>query len=129
MSRSIGTLLGAIFVSLLTTLFAPASFAAQTTVVCVSPQVSVTTGLDGTASRIIINCSGGSSAAGIPFFAMRFSDNPTVASLIPTAIGSYLLVYGATAKIQILTDLSDTSGDAWGCSATNCRRIYNILGE
>jgi hypothetical protein len=129
MSRSIGTLLGAISVSLLTTLFAPASFAAPITVLCASPQVTITTGLDGTAPRIIINCSGGSSAAGIPFFAFRISDNPTAASLLPPAIGSYLLIYGATAKLQIQTDLSDTSGDAWGCSATNCRRIYNVQGE
>jgi hypothetical protein len=129
MSRSIGTLLGAISVSLLTTLFAPASFAAQTTVLCVAPQVTVTTGLDGTAPRITINCSGGSSAAGIPFFALRISDNPTVAALLPSAIGTYLLLYGVTAKLQVVTDLSDTSGDAWGCSATNCRRIYYVQGE
>ena len=129
MSRAIGTLLGAISVSLLATFFAPASFAQMTTVLCVSPQVQITTGLDGTAPRIVINCSGGSSAAGIPFFAFRISDNPTAAALLPPAIGSYVLLYGATAKLQILTDLSDTSGDAWGCSATNCRRIYNVQGE
>ena len=62
MSRSIGTLLGAISVSLLATLFAPASFAAQTTVLCKFPLLGVTTGLDGTAARLIINCSGASSA-------------------------------------------------------------------
>ena len=129
MSRAISTLLGAISVALLATFFAPASFAAQTTVLCVSPQVQVTTGLDGTPPRVTINCTGGSSAAGIPFFALRFSDNPTVASVLPTAIGAYLQIYGATAKLQILTDLSDTSGDAWGCSATNCRRIYTVQGE
>jgi hypothetical protein len=129
MSRSIGTLLGAISVSLLTTLFAPASFAALTTVLCVSPQVQITTGLDGTAPRITINCSGGSSAAGIPYFAFRISDNPAIAASIPPAIGAYLSIYGATAKLQIVTDLADTSGDAWGCSATNCRRIYGLNGE
>jgi hypothetical protein len=129
MSRAIGTLLGAISVSLLATFFAPASFAQMTTVLCVSPQVQITTGLDGTAARIVINCSGGSSAAGIPFFAFRISDDPTVVAFLPPAIGSYVLLYGAMAKLQILTDLSDTSGDAWGCSATNCRRIYSVQGE
>lgn len=129
MSRAISTLLGAISVALLATFFAPASFAAQTTVLCVSPQVQVTTGLDGTPPRVTINCTGGSSAAGIPFFAFRISDNPTAVALILPAIGSYLLIYGATAKLQIVTDLSDTSGDAWGCSATNCRRIYTVQGE
>lgn len=127
MSRSIGTLLGAISVSLLATLFAPASFAAQTTVLCKSPQVQVTTGLDGTAARLVINCSGASSAPGIPYFAFRISDNPIAVELVIQQLGAYLFIHGAMAQLQIVTDLSDTSGDAWGCSATNCRRIYEVL--
>lgn len=129
MRRSISTLLGAISVSLLATFFAPASFAALTTVLCVSPLLEVTTGADGTAARVTINCTGGSSAPGIPYFAYQISTNPNIAMLLQQNVGPFLQLYGATAKLQIVTDLNDTSGDAWGCSAANCRIIYGIYGD
>lgn len=129
MSKSISALLGAISVSLLATFFAPASFAAPTTVLCVSPLLEVTTGADGTAPRVTINCSGGSSAPGIPYFAFQISTNPAVAALLQQVIGPFLLLRGVTAQLQIVTDLSDTSGNAWGCSAANCRVIYALYGD
>ena len=128
MPKSIGTLLGAICVSLLATFFAPASFAALTTVLCVSPQVEVITGADGTAPRVTINCTGGSSVPGIPYFSYQIATSPAIAMLIQQDIGPFLQLYGATAQIQIVTDLNDTSGDAWGCSAANCRIIYAAYG-
>jgi hypothetical protein len=130
MSRAISTLLGAISVALLATFFAPTSFAALTTVQCSAPLAEVTTGADGTPPRVTINCTAGSSVTGIPYFAFRLSDNPVVAALLQQIIGPYLTIHGGVAaKLQIVTDLANTSGDAWGCSATNCRIIYNAWGD
>jgi hypothetical protein len=73
-------------------------------------------------------CTGGSSAGNITYFGFRISDNPQVAQLILEQLGFYVQVHGATGPINIRSNLSDTSGNAWGCAASNCRIIDFVYG-
>jgi hypothetical protein len=75
-----------------------------------------------------VYCSGGSSEGSIVYFASEISANPTVAAAIPTLVQGWVLVHGATSAITIFSDLSDTSGVAWGCGASNCRIISYLVG-
>jgi hypothetical protein len=104
------------------------SFAADTTVTCTTPQVQLAAGRDGTKPRITIFCAGGSSVSGIDYFAAEISSNTTVAAAIPAMVASWVQVYGVGTSITIESNLSDVSGAAWGCGASNCRIIDYLVG-
>jgi hypothetical protein len=104
------------------------SFAANTTVTCNSPVVQLAAGRDDTKPRITVYCSGGSSEGSIVYFASEISANATVAAAIPTLVQGWVLVHGATSAITIDSNMSDTSGVAWGCGASNCRIIDYLFG-
>ena len=104
---------------------APAK-AADTVVTCKGPFAEVNTGQDGTSPRFTIHCTGGSSAGSVTFFAYEISTNGTIAQLLSQAFETYAVRYSQTspgAAVTISSDLSDTSGAAWGCGADNCRII------
>jgi hypothetical protein len=104
------------------------SFATDTVVTCKGPQVQLAAGRDGTKPRVTIYCSLGSSVTGIDYFAAEISANSAVAAAIPGLVASWVLENGKGSSITINSDLSDTSGAAWGCGADNCRIIDYLLG-
>jgi hypothetical protein len=104
------------------------SFAADTSVTCNSPVVQLASGRDDTKPRITVYCSGGSSEGSIVYFASEISANATVAAAIPTLVQGWVLTNGPSSAITIYSNLSDTSGVAWGCGASNCRIISYLLG-
>ncbi len=109
--------------ALLAVAAAPAE-AADTTVSCATPFAEVNTGQDGTSPRFTIHCIGGSTAGSITFFAYQISTNPTVAQLLLQAFTTFeAKTSPPPGTIPISSDLSDTSGVAWGCGAANCRII------
>jgi hypothetical protein len=120
--------LAAMFVSLVSLVGPQKSFATDTQVTCNAPQVQLAAGRDGTKPRITVFCSGGSSVSGIDYFAAEISANPTVAAAIPALVGGWVAVHGPASSITILFDLSDISGVAWGCGASNCRILDYLLG-
>lgn len=104
------------------------SFAADTEVTCKQPQVVLSAGRDGTKPRVTVYCTEGSSAPGIDYFAYEISSNTMVAMEIPTLVASWVLENGIASSIKISSNLSDTSGVAWGCGASNCRIIDYLYG-
>ena len=120
--------LAAMFVSLVSLVGPQKSFAADTEVTCNAPQVQLAAGRDGTKPRVTIYCAGGSSVSGIDYFAAEISASPVVAAAITPLVGDWVLVHGPTSSITIYSNLSDTSGVAWGCGASNCRIIDYLLG-
>jgi hypothetical protein len=126
MSKVIRAAFAAVSAPFLVMLFAPASFAADlTTVTCKAPVSEVATGQDigSLAPRFTILCTGGSSAGNITYFAFRISDNPTVAQLLEGQLSPDMK------SIRILSDLTDTSGNSWGCGGANCRIIAYMYGD
>jgi hypothetical protein len=120
--------LAAMSVSLVSLVGPQKAFAADTAVTCNSPQVQLAAGRDGTKPRATIYCAGGSSEAGIVYFAVENSVNPALAAALPTLVGDWVIAKGATSSITISSDLSDVSGVAWGCGASNCRIIDYVVG-
>ena len=123
--------LAAMFVSLVSLVGPQKSFATDATdtqVTCNTPQVQLAAGRDGTKPRVTIFCAGGSSVSGIDYFAAEISASPAVAAAITPLVGDWVLVHGPTTSITIYSNLSDTSGAAWGCGASNCRIIDYLLG-
>jgi len=120
--------LAAMFVSLVSLVGPQKSFAADTQVTCNAPQVQLAAGRDGTKARITVYCSGGSSVSGIDYFASEISTNPTVAAAITGLVGNWVTVHGPSSSITIYSNLSDTSGVAWGCGEANCRILDYLLG-
>jgi hypothetical protein len=110
----------------LTFIAAPAR-AADTEVTCYAPTATVNTGQDSTAPRFTITCTGGSTAGQITYFAYEISKNKTVAEMLEPIVGDLLLVNGDS-SITISSNLNDTSGDGWGCGASNCRIIDYVTG-
>jgi hypothetical protein len=112
---------------------APPAKAADTTVICKRPVLTINTGKgDGTPPRLTVHCSGGSSAAGITFFAYQISTNPAVAQLLAQAFEAYMVRYSSSdpgISVPIASNLSDVSGDAWGCGAGNCRIIDYLVAR
>jgi hypothetical protein len=103
------------------------AFAADTNATCADPQLQINTGEDGTQPRTSIFCAKGSSVPGILWFAFRDSSNPTVAQLIALNYQSYFQAAATQGcHLHISTNLSDTSGNAWGCGGANCRIIDYI---
>jgi hypothetical protein len=94
--------------------------AGETAVSCSGPVGFVNTGLDGTPPRFTIQCAGGSSAGSITYFAYRISTNANLAAMLVNTFQTYVLQSGG-GTITISTDLTDVSGNAWGCSSSNCR--------
>lgn len=121
-------LLAATFACLASFAYPQQSLAADTLVTCKSPVAWVSAGRAGTAAMEIVYCSNGSSVPGVIFFASRISDNPDVADAIPTVVGFYVQVHGTSASIKIYSDLNDLSGAGWGCGASNCRILDQLLG-
>jgi hypothetical protein len=122
-------LLAAIFASLACLAYPQKSLAADTRVTCTAPVVIAwATGAGPTPKpNVIINCTGGSSA-GFQFFAYRYDVNPNFANSIPALVGFYVLEHGAGASITLLSDLSNTSGNNWGCGGANCRILDQVWG-
>ena len=122
-------LLAAIFAGLACLAMPQKSFAADTEVTCKAPQVVVWyTGVGTTKNpQVTIDCTGGSSA-GYQYYAFLIKDNVTMANMIPVLVGNAVLVGGTGTTITILSDLSDTSGSAWGCGNSNCRIIDEVYG-
>ena len=125
-------LLAAIFACLAALAMPQRSFAADTAdtmVTCTAPQVIVWyTGVGTTVNpQVTIDCTGGSSA-GFQYYAFLIKDNPTLASMIPALVGNAVLVGGTGTTITIYSNLSNTSGVAWGCGASNCRIIDELYG-
>jgi len=120
-------MLAAIFACLASLAFPQKSLAADTAVTCYAPVVAVwaTGGGPTPAANVFIDCTGGSSV-GFEFFAYRIGANPTVATMIPTLVGSWVQQHGPSAPITLYSDLSNTSGNNWGCGSSNCR-ILDIL--
>jgi hypothetical protein len=112
---------------------APPAKAADTTVICKGAVLTVNTGKgDGTPPRFTIHCSGGSSAGSITFFAYLISNNPGVAQLLAQAFEAYMVRYSSSnpgISVPIASNLSDLSGDAWGCGAGNCRIIDYLVAK
>lgn len=120
-------LLAAIFASAMWLVCPQKSFA-ETEVTCAAPVVVLSTGRDGTQPRVTVVCTGGSSEAGIIYFAYEISANPNVANMIPTLVASWVLEHGTNSSIKFSSNLNDVSGAAWGCGAANCRIIDYLEG-
>ena len=128
-------LLAAIFASLACLAYPQKSLAADTQVTCTAPIVLVWATGGGSTPRpqVTIDCTGGSSA-GFEFFAYPLapapglSVNANFANSIPTLVGFYLLEHGPGASITLASDLSNTSGNNWGCGASNCRILDQVWG-
>ncbi len=120
--------LAAMFVCLVSLVGPQKSFATDTAVTCTAPQVELSAGRDGTKPRVTIYCSGGSSEGAIVYFASEISANGTVAAAIPAVVGDWVKVNGKASSITIYSDLSDSSGPAWGCGFDNCRILDQLLG-
>jgi hypothetical protein len=120
-------LLTAIFACLVALTVPQRSFAEDTKVTCTAPQVLAWyTGFGATPNpQVTIDCTGGSSA-GFHYYAFLIKDSPTLASMIPVLVGNAVLVRGTTTSITIYSDLSDISGNAWGCGSSNCRIIDQV---
>ena len=123
-------LLTAVFACLAALALPQSSFAADTAVTCTAPQVVVWyTGVGSSANpQVTIDCTGGSSAPGIEFFAFLIKDNVTMASMIPVLVGNAVLVGGTGTTITIYSNLSNITGEAWGCGTSNCRIIDQVYG-
>jgi hypothetical protein len=104
------------------------SYAADTAVSCNTPQVQLAAGRDGTKPRLTVYCAGGSSVSPIVYFAFEISSNEVGALSIAPLVASWVAENGAASPITIYSNLSDTSGAAWGCGASNCRIIDYITG-
>ncbi|MFZ0478092.1 MAG: hypothetical protein WAL71_02995 [Terriglobales bacterium] len=120
-------LFATVFASLVFMVGPQKSFASDTEVTCNAPQVQLSAGKDGTKPRVTIVCSGGSSEGAIIYFAAEISANATVAAAIPGMVQGWVLVNGPSSAIKIYSNLSDTSGVAWGCGAANCRILDQLL--
>jgi len=123
-------LLAAILACLAALALPQSSFAEDTKVTCAAPQVSVWyTGVGSTVNpQVTIDCTGGSSEAGIEFYAFLIKDNVTLANMIPVLVGNAVLVGGTGTTITIYSDLSDLAGSAWGCGNSNCRILDQVYG-
>jgi len=120
-------LLATVFASLVCLVGPQKSFAADTAVTCNAPQVQLSAGRDGTKPRVTIYCSGGSSQGAIVYFASEISADPPVAAAIPGMVQGWVLVNGPSSAITIYSNLSDSSGPAWGCGFDNCRILDQLL--
>ncbi len=110
------------FGAVLSVTAAPAR-AADTTVTCNGPVLQVNTGLgDLTPARFTIRCSGGTNAGAITYFAYRISTNRFIPPLLAGAFNAFVIQHPGQ-PIKIASNLSDTSGAAWGCGFGNCRII------
>jgi hypothetical protein len=103
---------------LLTVNTSPAQ-AADTTVTCNGPVVEMNTGQDGTPPRFTIHCTTGSSAGNITFFAYKIATSGVIAEMLLATFNGLV----GSPSILLSSNLSDTSGAAWGCAASNCRII------
>ena len=134
LSRS-SWLLAAIFVSLACLAYPEKSLAADTQVTCTAPVVVAWATGAGPTPRpnVIIDCTGGSSA-GFRFFAYPLAPvngltfNANFANSIPTLVANWVLVNGPLSSITLLSDLSNKSGNNWGCGGANCRILDQVLG-
>jgi hypothetical protein len=107
---------------------APA-MAADTVVTCNAPVGYVITGVEGGAEpNYTIVCTGGSSAGGITNFSYKIKTNTNVAQMLARSAGDHAISTGG-GPLTIYSDLSDTSGSAWGCGTSNCRIIDQLVAD
>ena len=104
--------------------------AVDTEVTCTAPVVIAwATGAGVTPKpNVVIDCTGGTSVPGVQFFAYRYDVNPNFANSIPALVGFYVLEHGPGASITLSSNLSDTSGNNWGCGGANCRILNQVWG-
>jgi hypothetical protein len=109
---------------------AASAFTLETAVTCKEPIVWIQTGLDGSTPRVTIQCLGGSSVPGIVYFAwpMRTATDETLALLIERTVAGLVLEHGINATLTLYSELSNTSGNAWGCGSANCRILGQLIG-
>jgi hypothetical protein len=74
-----------------------------------------------------IVCTGGSSAGDITHFSYKVAANVNVVQLLSRSAGDHA-VGTNDGPITIYSNLSDTSGSAWGCGTGNCRIIDQLVG-
>jgi hypothetical protein len=72
------------------------------------------------AGRVHVRCS--QSYAGIQYFAVR-TTNPEEAARFLSTVNAALL---AGSNVSVLYNTTDTSGNAWGCNQSNCRRAKGV---
>jgi hypothetical protein len=122
-------LFAALFAAFACLAYPQKSLAEDTEVTCKSPEVVLwATGFNGFGSsnaQVTVICTGGSSVPGIRGFAYRISDNPTFASQIATVVGLYELAHPG-APITLYSDLSNLTGNDWGCGSANCRILDQL---
>lgn len=129
-------LLVAIFALLVCLAYPQISLAEDTKVECTAPMVVVWATGGGVTPRpqVTIFCTGGSSVPGIVGFAYplapppNFNFNANFANSIPTVVGLFVREFGSGATITLYSDLSITSGNNWGCGASNCRILDQVIG-
>ena len=105
-----------------------AARAADTEVTCYAPQIEVNTGQDGTQPRMTLHCTGGSSVTGIDYFAFEISVSPSLAQMIQQTYQGFLETHKKS-PVLVSSNLSDTSGNGWGCGVGNCRIIDFAIGH
>jgi hypothetical protein len=105
----------------------PAS-ASETQIACLEPSTQVSTGLDGLEPRFTIQCLS-TNVRNITYFAYKISQSPATAQMLQTQVNFFIersLAAGLSPNNVMLilyTDLSNESGNSWGCGAANCRII------
>jgi len=128
-------LLAAMFASLACLAYPQKSLAADSQVTCHAPVVITWATGAGPTPRpnVVIDCTGGSSA-GFEFYAYPLapapglSFNANFANSIPTLVGNLVLLNGPATDITLDSDLSNTSGNSWGCGSANCRILDQVHG-
>ena len=116
-----GTMLGLAASALMTMAATPAK-SADTLVTCKTPFADVNTGQDGSkTSDLPYTVSVARRRRASPL-AYEISVNGTIAQLLSHAFETFE-IQSRGAAVPISSDLSDTSGAAWGCGASNCRII------
>jgi hypothetical protein len=104
------------------------AYATDTAVTCNSPTGTINTGQDGTSPRFTITCTGGSSAGNVTFFAYKFATKGDLTEILEHTLSSFVLANGLGKTIDLSSNLADTSGNAWGCSSSNCRILDYLTG-
>ena len=99
----------------------PVSAQAAKEQLCMPLQVRL---VAGSSARVVVICKS-RPPGGMQLFSYLVQDNPEVANMLLNALISKK--HGPEDwELYILYEPTDTSGAAWGCPASNCRRILRI---
>ena len=109
----------------------PAEAQTITSVTCFTPVTNISTGQGGSFDqpRWELHCLGGSTATNISHFSWRISENVYLAPLMEKMFGDLIRSGRPPPSLIVRTDLSDVSGNAWGCGSSNCRIIAGFEGQ